>query len=329
MTLQSAPAYISQTGYQHPAELMRNLSKYFTGSASGLFSVNDFVVTPTGTAQQFSIGPGGASIVGVENNSQGAYFAWSEASENLTLTAPSGSPRWDTVLLRVADPQYGVIPGAIGAYWDIISGTPAGSPTVLSDSNFLNGGSFYVPGGWFRLADIRVNPSDTTIPASQIVPNITLVHSPNSIQTKILTGDQSFTSTTTMADVTGFTYNLVANRRYEFDINLGILASSANGVSLQLVGPSGSRLDIGFEGLGFVSGTLANGWRQNKTTSDAFGVFGQGPSNFSKCNIRGTILTAGTAGTFKLQATQGISSGTASWLLYGSSFRLTPYGGLF
>jgi hypothetical protein len=180
MGLQVAPGYISQTGYNHPAELFRNITKAIWGR-SGLSRPGSFVIAPTGVAQQVSISAGQAVLLGTENASQGAYVAWSDASENKNFAAPSGSPRIDTLLLRVEDPQYGTIPGTPGAYWDIVQGVPAGSPAIRADSEFNSGGGFYIPGAWFRAADVRINPGDTVIPGGQITPNLRYVRGANKL----------------------------------------------------------------------------------------------------------------------------------------------------
>src|SRR4051812_9297959 len=114
MTLQTAPAYIAKqadgvTDFQHPIELMRNLLAAQSGKRSGLFRYGDFNVTTTGSGMNVNVAAGSAYLHGVESNTQGGYFAWSNASEVLTFGAASGSTRYDTILLRVADNQYGSI----------------------------------------------------------------------------------------------------------------------------------------------------------------------------------------------------------------------------
>jgi hypothetical protein len=174
MGLQTAPAYISQTGFNHPAELFRNLTKSIFGR-SGLVRFGDFAITPTGTNRQISIAKGSAVVLGSENATQGAYYAWSDAAELKTFGTPSGSPRIDTLLLRIADPQYGTIPGSPMATWDIVQGVPAGSPTARVDADFNSGGSFYIPGAWFRVADVRIETTDQVIPGGNITPNLKYV----------------------------------------------------------------------------------------------------------------------------------------------------------
>jgi hypothetical protein len=208
MGLQSIPAYASVLS--HPVELDRNVIRS-SFSRSGAVRYGHFTIAPTGTTRQFSVGPGRAAILGQENNQQGAYIAWSDVSENLVLAAPSASPRIDTLLLRVYDSQYGTLPSGISrAQWDIIAGTPNASPAVTPDSAFVSAGAQYVPGAWWRVADIRTNPGDTTIPAGQIYPTNTFVRVPGGI-----------TLCTSVVSTTGFggrpTDGVIGDRIYEID----------------------------------------------------------------------------------------------------------------
>lgn len=180
MGLKTQPAYIAQTGYLHPAELDRNLIEGLFGR-TGSLRYGDFAVTPTATSGQVSIAPGRACLVGTENAQQGAYFTWSDAADTMIFAAASGNPRIDTLLMRVSDDQYGTISGSPTAYFDIVQGVAAGSPVARVDADFNSGGSFYVPGAWWRVADIRRNLGDTTIPGGQITSNLRYVRNTSSL----------------------------------------------------------------------------------------------------------------------------------------------------
>lgn len=172
MGLQSIPAYARVLS--HPEITDRNVSAAIFGERSGGVRPGDFAITPTGVTRQFTVAAGQAYIQGRENAQQGGYVAWSDVSENLLLSAPAASPRIDTLLLRIYDEQYGTLPsGTSRAQWDIVNGVAAASPNVRPDSDFLSGGSQYVPGAWWRVADFRSNPGDTTIPLGQIYPTLT------------------------------------------------------------------------------------------------------------------------------------------------------------
>lgn len=177
MGLNAIPAYARSLN--HPEIVLRNIQRGMFGGRSGAMRFGDFAVAPTATTRQFSVGAGRAFIMGRENSSQGGYVVFSDASENLLVTAPAASPRIDTLLLRIYDDQYGTLAsGTSRAQWDIIPGVAASSPLARPDSDFLFGGSQYIPGAWWRVADIRSNPGDTTIPANQIYPTLDHVRVP-------------------------------------------------------------------------------------------------------------------------------------------------------
>lgn len=167
MGLNSTPAYARVLS--HPEIVLRNVQRGIFGSHSGAVRYGDFAMTPTATTRQFSVAAGRAYIHGRENASQGGYVAASDGPDLLTVPAPAASPRIDTVLLRIYDEQYGTLPsGTSRAQWDVVAGVAGGSPVARPDSDFLFGGSQYVPGAWWRVGDIRSNPGDTTIPTNQI-----------------------------------------------------------------------------------------------------------------------------------------------------------------
>lgn len=205
MGLKTAPAYIGQTGYLHPVELDRNLIEGIFGR-TGVLRVGDFAVTPTGVSGQLSVAAGRASLVGVESAAQGAYFVWSDGADLMAVAAASGNPRIDSVILRVKDDQYGTISGSPQAYLEVVQGVAAASPVARADSYFNSGGGAYVPGAWFRLADVRRNLGDTTIPGGQITSNLLYVRIPG--------GRTVCTSTTRPSDA------VVGDQIYEIDTGL-------------------------------------------------------------------------------------------------------------
>lgn len=168
MGLKTQPAYIGQTGYLHPVELDRNLIEGMFGGRTGALRVGDLLVSPGVGTRAVQVAAGRYHIVGVENAQQGSYFAWSDGLDTFLLASTATNPRIDTILLRIYDDQYGTISGSPRAEFAVVQGVAAASPTARPDSDFNVGGSFYVPGAWARIADVRVNVGDTTIPSGQI-----------------------------------------------------------------------------------------------------------------------------------------------------------------
>jgi hypothetical protein len=110
---------------------------------------------------QLTVGGGSAVLPGRETGTtQGMYWAWSDASEVIAWPAAGGSNRMDSLILRVADPQYGTITGNGRAYWDPVAGSGA---SARPDSDFLSGGAKYQPGAWLRVYDILVPAGATQL----------------------------------------------------------------------------------------------------------------------------------------------------------------------
>jgi hypothetical protein len=163
------------TQVQHPAEALRALQRAassFPGvvnaptAASAVNTAGDFAGTVVPAAMQLTVAKGSAFVPGREAASTlqqaGSYFVYSEASEVVSWPAnASGSTRMDSLILRVADPQYGSIGGnPLGAWWDAV---PGSSGAARPDSDFLSGGAKYIPGGWLRMYDISVPNAATQL----------------------------------------------------------------------------------------------------------------------------------------------------------------------
>lgn len=178
MGVQAAPGYIADPTFDHPAELDRNILEGMF-PRSGAVDPGDFELSVGAGTRAIAVSGGRFIIEGAENATQGSYFVWSDATETKLLSAAVGNPRIDTFLLRVEDNQYGTIGGVPEAYIDVIQGVAAGSPTARPNSDFQVGGPFYIPGGWWRLGDVRVNVADTgSIPAGQITNNWSYARAP-------------------------------------------------------------------------------------------------------------------------------------------------------
>jgi hypothetical protein len=157
MTLQVVAGWLGQSGIQHPAKLYRNMLAGITGRRTGAFRYGDFTLTPSGSAMSMAIGRGDMYLHGTESvTDQGGYFVWNNASETLAWPAAAAQPRIDTLVLRVIDTDYGADAAGSKATWEIVSGTPAASPTAVPDSAFAPAGAFYHPGAWVRVADVTV-----------------------------------------------------------------------------------------------------------------------------------------------------------------------------
>jgi hypothetical protein len=173
MALQLAPNYIGSAGYLTPVENDRWLVKTLF-DRQGVVKQADFNVTP-GTGLTVNIAAGAAYVLGKENVSQGGYYVYSPATEVLSWPGPSASARIDALILQIVDKQYGSSALAEGAQWIIIAGTPSGSPTAPTDSDI---NAVFRPGGWIRIANVRINVGDVTVNPANITMTRTFALAP-------------------------------------------------------------------------------------------------------------------------------------------------------
>lgn len=167
-------AFIGTSGYQTKIEDVRQLTKALFGSNSGRLGATSFTVTPTASALSVDISAGQAYVVGTSNTSQGGYFVWNDVTQTIPWTLnPSGVPaltsgqtRIDTLLLQVADSQYGVVTTTDGPQWLIAPGTPGtpGTAPVAPYTGIAQAGA-YVP--W---ANVLVSYGDLSFTSGDITP---------------------------------------------------------------------------------------------------------------------------------------------------------------
>jgi hypothetical protein len=167
---------IAPSNYENLAEMDRSLVNAMSRRTHGVI-FEDYASTLSGVTN-LRVEQGGGHTVNVlpgkavirEKSTpiiRGSYLVQADATENKALPATDTNPFIATVILRVYDSQYGSIgSNTQGGYVEVIKGTPAASPVALSDAAIDAIAS--TPGGWIRLADVRVNTGDTgAVPAGQ------------------------------------------------------------------------------------------------------------------------------------------------------------------
>jgi hypothetical protein len=131
-----------------------------------------------------------------------------------------------------------------------------------------------------------------------------------------VTSDVTFTSTTTLATVTGLTVNVAAGRTYSFVAELSWTDAAAGGLQLAMAGTA-TATNIIYDGYIIDSG--ANGIKGNAQATALGGVVASATTTGTAghARISGTI-TVNAAGTLLVQAAQNTSSGTATTIKRGS-----------
>jgi hypothetical protein len=148
--------------------LARSVAGVVFTNGTALSNCTDLQVTPA-AGHNIQVNLGRAIVRNTTSPfNRGAYFVQEDAVETFSLPVPGANPFYATVVLRVTDPDYGTVSGTVGPRIDVIKGTEAGSPVAVSDATISAVAN--TPGGWIRLADVRVNTGDSgAIPSGQVV----------------------------------------------------------------------------------------------------------------------------------------------------------------
>lgn len=133
-----------------------------------------------------------------------------------------------------------------------------------------------------------------------------------------VTSDQSFTSTTTLANVSGLSVNVAAGRTYYFEAELSFTDAAAGGIQAAISGTA-TATNIIYDG--WIVDSAANGIKGNAQATALGGAVASSTTTGTAghVTIQGTI-TVNAAGTLTVQAAQNTSSGTATVVKRGSRF---------
>jgi hypothetical protein len=153
--------------YEQEGQYMAQADRMFHGDILGslpamLLSYGALQVTQTGTGANMAVDiqPGRAAFQGNYTTSEGAYYLWADAVENVVITAapPAGQERYDLVVAQVRN-DYLDSGGNNDWLYQVIRGTPAttGSATVpVAGTN------------QFALASVHIASQVTSIVTSAI-----------------------------------------------------------------------------------------------------------------------------------------------------------------
>jgi hypothetical protein len=154
MTLVSPPSWLQAGSYPAESDRLTTQALYATTGIIGSSSLAVSQNSPPGMS--VLVAAGWAAIIGTTQANMGAYVAYNNAQDTLTVTtANPTNPRIDRVVVTVRDAYY------TGAFNDVIfqviAGTPAGSPTAPA-----------TPANSISLATIAVGAGVTSILTANI-----------------------------------------------------------------------------------------------------------------------------------------------------------------
>lgn len=143
----------------------------------------------------------------------------------------------------------------------------------------------------------------------------------------VVAADQTKTSNTTLADVTGLSVAVEADSTYALDGHIAYDAGATGDLKMAFTSPTGTTGSWGLYGLGTsttgsvgdVDGHRIDGF----TASDTATAGGSASfSGFMVAPIRGVVITDSTAGTLQMQFAQNTSNGTSTIIKVGSWIRI-------
>jgi hypothetical protein len=139
-------------------------------------------------------------------------------------------------------------------------------------------------------------------------------------------GDTSRSSTTTQTNDPDLTATVAANATYWVDMWLGYEGGTqgASDLKFGFAVPASATLRSSATYTGASGGAITEVYYASGGAALTPGTNGAG--NIRGVSLRGTLITAGSSGTFALSWAQNTSSGTATVLHTGSALKLTRIG---
>jgi len=140
--------------------------------------------------------------------------------------------------------------------------------------------------------------------------------------TKVLAATATFTSNTTAATLTGFSWSVVAGATYQFEVNLPITITTNGGLTVNFKLTTATLTSIQYQTYAATATDNATAVStQGTTTTDATKVFDSKTAAYTLVNIKGTMVV-NAAGTFAWQACQNTSNTDTTSVLLGSYAKL-------
>lgn len=141
--------------------------------------------------------------------------------------------------------------------------------------------------------------------------------------TKVLAASVTYTSSSVLTTVTGFSWTLVAGATYQFEINLPATMTTNGGLSVALKYTTATATSIQLETYQSTdvdnTGAVSS---QSTTTTDATRYIDNKTAAYKHNRLYGTLVV-GTGGTVAVQTAQNTSNTDTTTILLGSYARFT------
>lgn len=127
MALVTPPSWLQNGSYPAESDRLTQQALYNTTGIIGSSSMAVTANSPAGMSVR--VAAGWAAIIGTTQPNMGAYVAYNDATEVLTITAANPTnPRIDRIVATVRDAYYSGSNNDV--IFQVIAGTPAGSPSA-------------------------------------------------------------------------------------------------------------------------------------------------------------------------------------------------------
>lgn len=140
---------------------------------------------------------------------------------------------------------------------------------------------------------------------------------------KVLAATATFTSNTVLANLTGFSWTLVAGATYKFEVNIPATMTTNGGLDLALKYTTATAASIQLQTYASTATDNATAVStQSTTTTDATRYFGSNTAAYTLATMKGTLVVT-TGGSVAVQASQHVSNSDTTSVLLGAYAQFT------
>lgn len=178
--------------YRNNIEDVRAMLWEAVGAAQGVLSGFDMSLDSGSLSVTFTAGQALVEERGTDITGDGrGYHVFNDVETVVVFEAPDAASRSDALVFAWADPQYGALGASVdapGPQVVVVRGV-SGSTTPRTDVEINDE---IGPGGWFRYADVQIDPADTEVDPANVTTTFEAVGA-GRVTTEVFTADGTWT----------------------------------------------------------------------------------------------------------------------------------------